>query len=233
MENNPYQPPGSEVEGPTTPVSGDSLPPLPWEDRDNVGFFPALWETMILFLKSPTEAFARTKQSGDMASPLIYAVILGSVGAILGQLWGLVLPFGAIPFAGEDALPMLGASGFMAVVTIVLAPILVVIGLFIGTCIFHVSVLVVGGRENPGDFESTLRAIAYSYSTQPLQIVPIFGGLIAGIWSLILYALGFCRMHGMSGGRAAVAVLLPMVVCCVLAILIISMTAGLAVLSQQ
>ena len=138
-----------------------------------------------------------------------------------------------LPVAGEDALPMMGATGITAIVTIVLAPILVAVGLFIGAAIFHVSVLVVGGRQNPGDFESTLRSLAYSYSTQPLTIVPIVGGLVAGIWSLILYGFGFVRMHGMSGGRAAVAVLLPIMVCCVLVIVIMSMTVGLAVLSSQ
>lgn len=231
--NNPYQPPGSDVEGPTPPVAGNARPPLPWEDRDNVGFFPALWQTMVLFLTNPVEAYARARQSGDVASPLIYGIILGWIGAVVGQLWSLVLPFSFLPFAGEDALPMLGGAGFVAVLVIVFAPILIAIGLFISTCIYHVSVLVVGGRSTPGTFESTLRALAYAYSTQPLAFVPIVGGILAWIWALVLNVFGLSRMHGMSIGRAVLAVLLPIAVCCILVILVISLTAGMAFLSSQ
>jgi hypothetical protein len=73
--------------------------------------------------------------------------------------------------------------------------------------------MIVGGANKP--FEATFRVLAFSQgSTGPLQIIPLCGGLIAGVWALVVNCIGLARAHETSTGRATLAVLLPVIVCC-------------------
>jgi hypothetical protein len=47
-----------------------------------------------------------------------------------------------------------------------------------------------------------------------LLIVPVCGSLIVGIWGLVLYCIGLARTHETDTGRAVLAVLLPLILCC-------------------
>lgn len=233
MDDNPYQPPESDVEvQPTEPSEG--LPPLPWENREQIGFAAGLWETFILFLKDPVQAYARAKDSGDYNSPLIYAIIMGTVGGVIGYLWSMLFNLGTLGMLGDESVPALGFLYGMGALAIIFVPIQVVIGIFIWSGIVHVCLLITGGLpDSKGGFEGTLRSISYGYSTQPLQIVPILGAFIAGIWSIVLYVIGLKRMHGVSTGRAIAVIFLPIVLCCVIILGIAILAGGLAALSSQ
>jgi hypothetical protein len=53
--------------------------------------------------------------------------------------------------------------------------------LFIGSAIVHLCLMIVGGANQ--SFETTFRVLAFSQgSTGPLQMIPICGGLISGVW---------------------------------------------------
>jgi len=51
-------------------------------------------------------------------------------------------------------------------------------------------------------------------SANPLLVIPICGGLIGGVWKIVLYCIGFARAHETDTGRAVLAVILPIIVCC-------------------
>jgi hypothetical protein len=73
--------------------------------------------------------------------------------------------------------------------------------------------MIVGGANQP--FETTYRVLAFSQgSTGPLQMIPVCGGAIAGVWALICNCIGLARAHGTDTGRAVLAVFLPLIVCC-------------------
>ena len=60
---------------------------------------------------------------------------------------------------------------------IILLPLFIVIGLFIGSAIVHLCLMIVGGANQ--SFETTFRVLAFSHgSAGPLQIIPLCGGLI-------------------------------------------------------
>jgi hypothetical protein len=64
-------------------------------------------------------------------------------------------------------------------------------------------------------FETTFRVLAFSQgSTGLLQMIPVFGGGIAGVWAFACTCIGLARAHGTDTGRAVVATFLPLVVCC-------------------
>jgi hypothetical protein len=91
--------------------------------------------------------------------------------------------------------------------------VLIVIGSFIGAAIFHVCLMLVGGAKQ--SFETTFRVVCFSGgSVNPLLVIPFCGGFIVGIWKIVLYCIGLARAHETDTGRAVLAVLLPLIVCC-------------------
>ncbi|MGB9475957.1 MAG: DUF4339 domain-containing protein, partial [Candidatus Udaeobacter sp.] len=53
---------------------------LPWEHRQERGFFNAFVETLVMVLTKPGEAFTVMKREGGLGEPLIYALIGGCLG---------------------------------------------------------------------------------------------------------------------------------------------------------
>jgi hypothetical protein len=205
---------------------------LPWEHRHERGFGNAFIETLAMVLTKPDLAFRTMKTEGGLAEPLIYALIGGCVGGIVSLLLSLGLQSMGL-FAGQrDTFAALAGIGVGSIALIVLVPVFIVIGLFIGAAIVHLCLMIVGGANK--SFETTFRVLAFSQgSTGPLQIIPVCGGLIAGVWALVVNCIGLARAHETTTGRAVLAVLLPLIVCCGAGILLLIMFGGIAALSQH
>ena len=185
---------------------------LPWEHRRERGFFNAFIETLTMVLTRPAEAFSVMKSEGGLGEPLIYALIGGCVGGIVSALFSLAFQsMGLFANRNNSLAAMTGMGiGFGA---IILVPLFIVIGLFIGSGIVHLCLMIVGGANQP--FETTFRVVAFTQgSAGPLQIIPLCGGLISGVWALVCNCIGLARAHDTDTGRAVLAVFLPLIVCC-------------------
>jgi hypothetical protein len=186
---------------------------LPWERRQERGFFNAFIETLSMVLTRPAEAFSVMKREGGLGEPLIYALIGGCVGGIVSFLFSLGFQSVGLFRDQQNGLAAMTGMGVGSVAIVILLPLFIVIGLFIGSAIVHLCLMIVGGANQP--FETTFRVLAFSHgSTGPLQIVPICGGLISGVWALVCTCIGLARAHDTDTGRAVLAVFLPLIVCC-------------------
>jgi len=185
---------------------------LPWDRRRELGLFPAFIETLKLVLLNPTNAFSAMKTEGGLSDPLTYAVIGASVGFIVNFLFSLLMS--SFGFMGDrNALAGVLTAGIGAVALVVFIPILVVLGLFIGSAVLHLCLVFVGGARRP--FETTFRVVCFGAgSAYPLMILPICGGLISFIWCIVAQCIGLTRAHQTTTGRALLAILLPIIVCC-------------------
>lgn len=211
-------PPPTAAPSAIAPAAGttEAPPPrtgLPWDRRKEKGFFTAFIETLQMILTKPGDAFTAMKREGGLGEPLLYAVIGGSVGGIVSFLFSLGLQSIGIFSDQHNAFAVMAGMGIGSVAFIILLPVLITIGLFIGSGIVHLCLMIVGGAKQ--SFETTFRVVAFSHgSTGPLQMVPVCGGIIAGIWALVLNCVGLARAHETETGRAVLAVLLPLIVCC-------------------
>jgi hypothetical protein len=185
---------------------------LPWEHRQERGFFNAFIETLTMVLTRPAEAFNVMKREGGLGEPLIYALIGGCLGGIVSALFSLGFQsIGLFADRNNNLAAMTGMG--IGVGAIILVPLVVVVGLFIGSGIVHLCLMIVGGANH--SFETTFRVLAFSQgSTGPLQIIPICGGVISGVWALVCTCIGLARAHETDTGRAVLAVFLPVIVCC-------------------
>jgi hypothetical protein len=211
----PPRPDATESPG-TTPTAQDIVAVipngLPWDRRQELGIFPAFVETLKLVLLNPATSFTAMKTEGGLTEPLIYAVIGGSVGFIVYFLFSLFISsFGLV--GTRNALAGVLGVGVGAVVFVIFMPVLIALGVFIGSAILHLCLTLVGGARRP--FETTFRVVSFAVgSAYPLMIVPLCGGLISGIWCIVVECIGLTRAHQTTTGRALLAILLPIIVCC-------------------
>jgi hypothetical protein len=192
----------------TVPRSG-----LPWDQRMSKGLVGAFIETLQMVLSKPAEAFTAMKREGGLGDPLLYGIIGGSVGVIVYFIYNLF--FQSLGTFANRSNPFAHAigTGVGGVFLIICAPIFVVIGIFVGSAILHICLMLVGGAKQ--SFETTFRVVCFAGgSVNPLLIVPFCGGLIVGIWKIVLYCIGLARAHETDTGRAVLAVFLPLIVCC-------------------
>ena len=197
-------------------VPGVSVAPrsgLPWDRRAELGSANAFFETLKLVLFQPSEAFARMKTEGGMTEPIIYAFIGGGIGFVVYIFFSIFVHpfgFGASP---RNPLGSVFGAGMGLLSAIILVPIALILGIFLGAGLLHLCLMLVGGAKR--SFETTLRVVCFTVgSTYPLLIVPICGGAISGIWSVVLECIGIARAHETDTGRAVLAVFLPLVICC-------------------
>jgi hypothetical protein len=91
--------------------------------------------------------------------------------------------------------------------------------------------MIVGGAKKP--FETTFRVVCFSSgSTYLLSMIPVCGGLIGGVWNIVLECIGLARAHETDTGKAVMAVLLPIIVCCGGLFLLVILMGGFGALSQ-
>jgi hypothetical protein len=203
---------------------------IPWEDPARTSTFERFVETAKLLATRPSEAFAGMPTTGGIGPPLIYAIVVGWVGIGIAVVWNTLFQGMWIPFmgGGEEAAVAAGFTAAWAVGMILLAPIFVVIGVFIGAAILHLMLMIVGGANS--GFEATVRVVCYAQTAQLAGIIPFCGGLISMVWAIILYVIGLSTAHRTTQGKAILAVLLPVVLCCAFAaaLMFMGVLAGVA-----
>lgn len=217
---------------PPPPAAPTPTTPIPWEDPARTSVFERFAETVKLLATKPGETYAQMPTAGGIGKPLTFAIGVGWAAIIIASVWMLLFGGLSLPFMDRSDLGAAGAAfglstGFI-VMLMILAPIFVIIGVFLQAAILHLMLMLVGGAVR--GFEATTRVCSYAQAGQLAQIVPFCGGLLSAVWSLILLIVGLSTAHGITRGKAAVAVVLPVVLCCAFmaALMFMGVLAGVA-----
>ena len=197
---------------------------LPWDERQTKGLLNAFIETLQMVLRKPVAAFTAMKREGGLGEPLLYAVIGGTFGGVFAVTYNFALRL-FTPFGDRQGAVAHVFGGLGWIFLLILTPLFVAIGMFVASAILHVCLMIVGGAKQ--SFETTFRVVCFAEgSASPLLVIPFCGGLITGIWKIVLYCIGLARAHETDTGRAVIAVLLPLIVCCGGIIFLIAMMFG-------
>ena len=190
---------------------------------DPVNSFADVVRRVIL---SPTAFFAELPRRGNLAGPLLFALICIEISAILGVILGeLFLLFGVgIRNPGFNPNPQnLWFPSIFApdatVVSIIIAPIVGTIGIVVAAGIQQLLVRLVVGATNSG-FGATFRVASYTQVTGLLNWIPIVGPLLA-LYGVYLSIVGIREMHQTTTGKAALVVLLPFGVALLVALVVL------------
>ncbi len=164
-------------------------------------FIDEFIETWKKVITTPGDFYKEMSTSGGYEEPLKFAAInylIAGIGAAL-------LSFGS----------MFGA--------VIAAPILGIVGIFIGGLILHVCFMIVGGS---GSYEGTVRTVSYASAISAVSWIPIVGWII-GLYAIYLNIVGGTFVHDLTMGKSAIAVFIPIIILAILGMLLFAMVAAL------
>jgi hypothetical protein len=200
MSDSTAGPPGPE----------DSPAGLPIEEP--TGPYPQRFvETLRLFIVDPKQAFGRMSVSSEILLPLSYALIMGFYRAVVDLFWNRVIRFWPWLLSDESLSSVWTrlTSGFLG---LFVTPIVMLVFLVIIAFVIHLFLMMLEAGER--GFDVTLRVACYSTTALLAVAIPIFGGLAALAWWVVLMVIGIATAHRTSNEKAAFGVILPFVLCC-------------------
>lgn len=206
-----------------------------WEQRAQLGFFKAIWETVKAVLLDPNRAFATMKREGGFGAPLGFYMLVYAVMIVFAVVYNILfhgamlamIPKEARGPTMSDLMAMTGLGAFLYVILAIFLPPMIVLFKFITSGVLHLSLMICSGAKQP--FETTFRTACYAMGAgAALSIIPICGGSIGFLWGVVCLCMGLAKTHEINVGRAVCAVLLPLVTCCVLYIMSIVAVFGMA-----
>jgi hypothetical protein len=193
-----------------------------WEQRQQIGITAAVWQTVQEVLTRPAETFSTMKREGGLLAPLGYALLVGTIGYAVNAIYQVAM---RSVLNTHQAMPpemppqfvywmeLVQKPSFYLILAL-LSPILIVFITFFQSAVTHLCLMLCGGANR--GFETTFRVIAYSIgSTASLELIPVCGSMVAGIWRLVCYCIGLAKAHETDTWRAVLAVLMPFIICCV------------------
>ncbi|MFZ4777522.1 MAG: YIP1 family protein [Terrimicrobiaceae bacterium] len=196
------------------PVAPSDVAPV-WESAGELPPFTAAVESVKQVLTKPVETFQAMPGDGGFAKPLKFYILVSWITSAVAVIYqtaaALINP---AMFVGEEAknLPQYALVLIFAGV-IIFMPVFLFLGSFISSGILHGALMLVGGAKKP--FETTLRVFCYaSGSTSALQLVPLCGGWLYSVASLVYCVIGLKEAHRIELWRPIVAILLIMLICC-------------------
>jgi hypothetical protein len=206
---------------------------LPWEHRQQLGLVKAWFDTVSLLITRPSEAFTMMRPEGGLTDPLLFGVIGGCAGSVVSILFqGLT---SSIPgFGGNNEVFRYFGVSHLAFIIIyaVLSPLLVAFGLFLCSAILHLCLMLVGGANR--SFETTFRVVCFTGGSANLfSMIPVCGGFIAFVYSIVLYCIGLSRAHPTTTGKALLAIFLPIIVCCGVCVILGAVLGGFGALLNK
>lgn len=139
-------------------------------------------------ITDPTGFYRNMPRQGGYGEPIVFGLVMA---VIAGAVFGILSLIG---------LTGAGAAGLSA---IIIFPIGMLIGSFIGAAILFVIWKLMG---SPHGFETSYRSVAYAYAILPvlsvIMIIPYLGTVIRVIWSVWLMIIASVEVHGRAQNTA-------------------------------
>lgn len=209
---------------------------LPWQRQAD---FDTFWETARLIISSPHTAFRTMRRGGGIGNAVGFlfssqiTAVLMSIAFLFVVQMIIVLIYQSQVGGNIQWGKLLGAYLLITILGLISATLTAGIGGLVAAGIYHVSLLACGGA-NAG-FGATYRVVAFGLgSANILMAIPLVGWIIAPILQLVVLIFGLKDAHETSGGRAALAVLIPsLLALCVLSPMLLSLSAVMSAIFSQ
>jgi hypothetical protein len=196
-------PVASSVQGARKTVQ---LQRVDWEMRSSCLDLAAFWRTSKSILFRPSAIFSTLDYEGGIGNALVYLLIYGSLGQIIGRYWITLLGihYGIIESnAIDNTLRFAG--------TILLTPVLFLALIFVAAGLVHLVLRILLANRRP--FSATFQVMAYaSGATSMINLIPFLGRIVMPLWALVLYFVGLSKAHQTSKAKVVFALLLPLVI---------------------
>lgn len=204
---------------PQAPMSSGNRKPSEWEGRSPGQFFNSLFVTCKKIMLCPSIFFKELQVPTQLGGVLLFGVLVRSVGALvlLGsqfffRMLGPLLALGLDKDNRLEHIINMLSLPLVLGLAVVLLPILSFLGILTGTVFNHFILWIFGGAKK--GLNATLAVVCYSSVPMLVMIVPLFGGIVASVWMMVLCVIGFKEMHEIPWWKSILTVILPTLCCC-------------------
>jgi hypothetical protein len=171
-----------------------------------------LYETWKKIMFEPKEFYQQLSSKIRYKEPTKFFLKIQAI--YLGIIALLVLAFGSliitlISLAGKKPEGATVGLGIMFLIVIILYPLLLIgswISLHVGATLYHIFVLVFGGKEG---YVETFKATAYSVAPAIFAWIPIVN-YAAMVYVIVIGIFGIEQRQKLSMGKSVAVVLIPM-----------------------
>ncbi len=170
----------------------------PWDDRGSYGTLNAYFATASKSLFHPVKFFSKVPRDAGYLNPILFGVMTIFLSVVFAFIWSSLLSKGGGLFIFLIGIPIIVLGSFIMI------PII----LFVGSGILHLCLMIVRGA-NEG-FQTTFRVMSYSSVPYLFNVIPVLGGIVASIWTIVLTVIGLREMHKTSTAKSVIAVFLPL-----------------------
>jgi hypothetical protein len=202
--HSPEEEPAVEV---SETVEAPPPPSFPWPPEENGSIVEAFVRTWRESALHPTAFFRAMPRHRGIGEALLYYLPVGVIASGLNLFWRAVL--GPIDLGGNEAWQRLMRDSERPLQDFLISPLYLLLALFVASALTHVCLKILAASHH--SFRTTVRVFCFSYSPALLAIVPRMGGLVATVWMVVLAVIGLREAQETTTGRAAAAVLLPVV----------------------
>ncbi len=220
-----WTPPASPPPG-WGPVPPGAVPPpaeqpAPFAERSQRGFVPAYIETWKLAAVDPARFFRQVSIS-QTRSAVLFGIIAVTIGNWAALVFSYLTANATVSLVAQvtrrmngrvDTLPltqlMQGLTFGSFIGQAIATPLLALAGVYLTAAAFHLLLMAVRGA--PRGFDATLTVVGYASGIFLLRALPLCGGLIAMVWFAVAVIQGLGEAQRSGTGKAAFAVLLPIV----------------------
>ena len=186
------------------------LPPqahhkIDWETRTSWLDLVAFWRTTKNILFRPAATFTALNYEAGIRSSMVYLLVYGSLGQIIGRYWFTLLGirYGILEGNALD-------NTIHFAIAVLLTPIMLLAFVLVVAGLVHLVLRILRATRRP--LTATFQVMAYASGAISLvNVIPIAGRFIMVIWALVLYFVGLAKAHQTSKTRVFFALLAPLV----------------------
>ncbi len=188
-------------------LAWEAVPPLP---------LPAATLTTVRqVLAQPTQTFQSMATTGGVSKPMFFYVLISWLtGAVALGYQAVTMMINPQILATEPfkQIPQ-DFWVYIFIAALILMPVILLVRSFLTSGILHLALMMVGGAKKP--YETTYRVFCYaSGAASVVQLIPLVGGWLYLITSLIYSVMGLKEAHRTDLWRPVAALFLILLLCC-------------------
>lgn len=149
-----------------------------------------IWNTATAVIKTPVGFYRTMSKTGGFVGPALFVTVVGTVAGVVHAIGGMLYPGSGVTIA-------------MALGSLILTPVLFVVGSFIVGAILFVIWKLMGSAES---YETAYRCGAYASAIAPvtalLGLIPFAGALAEVGWMSFLMVTASVQVHKLAARTA-------------------------------
>lgn len=156
--------------------------------------------------------FRTLRLTGGFGLPTVYLLLTHTIGDSVYMAQFLAVVTGTVPWSstGPEIPPRFAFP--IAIIAAIVSLVWALILAFLAAATYQGMLVLLRGKKH--DFQATYRVVAYSHSHGFLVYVIPCCGYFCGLLAAVVFTIvGIALTHGVSGWRAAGAVLFPILAC--------------------